>query len=129
MGSEPDKFDSESSSLRSDSLGQKLGEEVAERLRSVKNPAERRTLAKLLREIAELPLEQTRAALEVSATIAGVSLRVSIEFLRAVPDAGRILEPAELRAWGELGRRLTMAEVEEGVSFFAAGVGEFEKVP
>src|SRR5882724_3061328 len=129
MGSEPDKFDSESSSLRSDSLGQKLGEEIDERLRSVKNPAERRTLANLLRQIEKLPLEQTRAALEISATIAGVSLRASIEFLRAVPDAVRILEGAELRAWGEMGRRLTMSEVEDGVSFFATGVGEFEKVP
>jgi nitric oxide reductase NorD protein len=106
-----------------------FGEEIDERLRSVKNPAERRTLANLLREIGKLPLEHTRAALEISAAIAGVSLRASFEFLRAVPDAARILEPAELRAWGEMGRRLTMSEVEDGVSFFALAVGDFEKVP
>ena len=40
-----------------------------------------------------------------------------------------VLEPAELRAWGELGRRLTMTDVETGVSFFIAGLGEFVKVP
>ena len=118
-----------SDEIQKNKLTEQIDAEVAERLRSVRNPAEQRTLANLLREIGKLPLEQTRAALEVSAMIAGVSLRASIEFLRAVPDAARILEPAELRAWGEMGRRLTMSEVEEGVSFFAAGVGDFERVP
>src|SRR6266851_7872810 len=113
----------------SDSLHDQLGEEIDARLRSVKNPTERRTIAGLLREISHLPLEHTRAALETSAAIAGVSLRASIEFLRAVPGAAQVLEPAELRAWGEVGRRLTMAEVEDGVSFFGAGPGEFAQVP
>jgi nitric oxide reductase NorD protein len=102
--------------------------EIDERLRSVKNPTERRTIARLLREIGTLPLEQTRAALETSALVAAVSLRASIEFLRAAPGVAQVLEPAELRAWGELGRRLTMTDVESGVSFFSAGAGEFALV-
>lgn len=103
--------------------------EIDERLRSIKSPTERRTLAGLLREIGRLPIEHTRAALETSAAIAAVSLRASIEFLRATPDVARVLEPAEIRAWGELGRRLTMSDVETGVSYFTAGVHEFAKVP
>jgi DNA-binding transcriptional MerR regulator len=106
-----------------------LDDEISERLRSVKNPAERRTIARLLRAITALPIEQTGAALETSALIAAVSLRASIEFLRAVPGTVQILEPAELRAWGELGRRLTMTDVETGVSFFTAGIGDLERVP
>jgi nitric oxide reductase NorD protein len=39
------------------------------------------------------------------------------------------LEAAELRAWGELGRRLTMTEVEDGISFFVAGLTDFDGVP
>jgi hypothetical protein len=106
-----------------------LHEEISERIRAIKNPAERRTIAGLLREISRLPLEHTRAALETSATIAAVSLRGSIEFLRVVPEVAKVLEPAELRAWGELGRRLTMSDVETGVSFLVAGIGEFAQVP
>lgn len=106
-----------------------LSEEIDEHLRAVKNPTERQTIARLLREISRLPLEHTRAALETSATIAAVSLRASIEFLRAVPRVAKIFDPAELRAWGELGRRLAMSDVETGVSFFTAGAGEFAKVP
>jgi hypothetical protein len=118
-----------SDETHNDNPSDPFGEEIDERLRAVKNPTERRTIAGLLREIGRLPLEQTRAALETSAAIAGVSLRASIEFLRAAPEVADVLEPAELRAWGELGRRLTMGEVENGVSFFTAGVGEFTNVP
>jgi len=106
-----------------------LSEEIDEHLRAVKNPTERRTIARLLREISQLPLDHTRAALETSAGVAAVSLRASIEFLRAVPQVVKILDPAELRAWGELGRRLAMSDVETGISFFTAGADEFERVP
>src|SRR5439155_3952605 len=41
----------------------------------------------------------------------------------------QVLEAAELRAWGEVGRRLTMAKVEDGVNFFVAGLAEFDFVP
>jgi nitric oxide reductase NorD protein len=118
-----------SDEIQNDHQSEIFDEEIDERLRLVKNPTERRTIAGLLREIGHLPLEQTRAALETSAAIAGVSLRASIEFLRAAPGVAQVLEPAELRAWGELGRRLTMNEVENGVSFFASGLAEFSSVP
>ena len=106
-----------------------VGEDLDERLRSVESPSERRTIARLLGKISHLSLEHTRAVLETAAAIAGVSLRASIEFLRAAPEAAQILEPPEVRAWGELGRRLTMSEVESGISFFTSGVEEFSKVP
>ncbi|HEX5705523.1 MAG TPA: VWA domain-containing protein [Pyrinomonadaceae bacterium] len=106
-----------------------LAGQIEEHLRSVKNPQERRTVAELLRAASHLPLEHMRAAIETSASVAGVSLRASIEFLRATPDAARVLEPAELRAWGELGRRLTTNDVESGISFFSAGTTDFARVP
>jgi hypothetical protein len=118
-----------SDEINHDNPSDPIGEEIDERLRSIKNPTERRTIAGLLREIGGLPLEQTRAALETSAVIAGVSLRASIEFLRAAPVVALVLEPPELRAWGELGRRLTMSDVESGVTLFTSGPGEFSNVP
>src|SRR5205823_9881069 len=106
-----------------------LDEQIHEHLKSVKSPSDRKKIAGLVRQLTKLPLDHTRAALETSATLAAVSLRASIEFLRAAPDVSQILESAELRAWGELGRRLTMSDVESGVAFFTAGVSEFAKVP
>ena len=77
---------------------QDFDQELREHLSAVKNPAERRTIAGLVREIGKLPLDHARSALEASASIAAVSLRASIEFLRAAPGASQILEPAELRS-------------------------------
>ncbi|HEX6626115.1 MAG TPA: VWA domain-containing protein [Pyrinomonadaceae bacterium] len=109
---------------------QRLDKELRERLRSVQSAAERRTIAGLARAVGKLPADVARAALEVSAGLAaGVSLRAGVEFLRAAPEAGRVLDAEELRAWGEMGRRLAMADAETGAAFFAAGVGELEEVP
>jgi nitric oxide reductase NorD protein len=91
--------------------------------------SERQSFLRLTRELASLPLEQSATALETSAAIAGISLRASIEFLRAAPAAAEVLEAAELRSWGELGRRLAMGDVETAITFFAAGVGGLKDIP
>lgn len=124
MNSNPDK-----SSCAADGQDPPFDSEISERVRAVKNPAERRTVARLLSRLSALPFEHTRAALETSALIAAVSVRASIEFLRVVSEVAQVLEPAELRAWGELGRRLTMSDIESGVSFFVSGAGKFAEVP
>lgn len=103
--------------------------EFFEHLRPVKSAAERQSVVELTRDLARLPLDQAAAALEASATIAGVSLRASIGFLRAAPEAAHILEASELRAWGEMGRRLAMGDVETAITFFVAGVNDLRTVP
>lgn len=91
--------------------------------------AERQSFLELTRSIAGLPLDQAAAILETSAAIAAISLRAGIEFLRAAPAAANILQPAELRLWGEMGRRLAMADYESAIAFFAAGVEPLRIVP
>jgi hypothetical protein len=91
--------------------------------------AERQSFLELTRSIAGLPLDQTAAVLETSAAIAGISLRAGIEFLRAAPAASHILQPAEMRSWGEMGRRLAMADYESAISFFDEGVEPLRAVP
>ena len=91
--------------------------------------AERQSFLKLTRELASLPLDKSAAALETSAAIAGISLRASIEFLRAAPAAAEVLEAAELRSWGDLGRRLAMSDVESAITFFTEGVTELKDTP
>ena len=91
--------------------------------------AERQSFLELTRSIAGLPLDQAAAVLETSAAIASISLRAGIEFLRAAPAASHILQPAEMRSWGEMGRRLAMADYESAISFFAEGVESLRAVP
>jgi hypothetical protein len=129
MNENENQFDESVPEGEETSISELFESAFQERLRSVKSVTERRTIAGLARELGMLPADAARAALETSASIAGVSLRASIEFLRAAPDAARVLEAAELRAWGEMGRRLAMGDVETAVSFFFAGVDELKTVP
>lgn len=83
----------------------------------------------LAASLGRLPADKRRAAVEVSAALAGVSLRVSREFVEAVPRAAAILSADDLRAWGEFGRRLAMGNAELGSSFFNSGVEGLATVP
>ena len=91
--------------------------------------AERKSFLELTRQLTALPLEHAAAALETSAAIASISLRAGVEFLRAVPAAAQTFQPAAIKLWGELGRRLAMSDYEGAVSFFADGVSRFAEVP
>jgi hypothetical protein len=102
---------------------------LRERLRAVRDAGERRTIAGLLREAGALPVDVARAALEVGAGLAALSLRAGVDFLRQVPEAARVLDAEELRAWGEMGRRLSMADAETGAAFITSGAGELAEVP
>jgi hypothetical protein len=106
-----------------------LERELRERLRSVRSASERRTIAGLAREIGKLPTDVARAALEVGAGLASLSLRAGVDFLRVVPEAAQVLDAEELRAWGEMGRRLVGADVETGTAFLASGASELAAVP
>jgi nitric oxide reductase NorD protein len=119
-------FDSEEESRDE---GRPLERELRERLRAVRDAGERRTIAGLLREAGRLPVDVARAALEVSAGLASLSLRAGVDFLRAMPEAARVLDAEELRAWGELARRLVMADAETGAAFIATGAAGLVEVP
>ncbi len=89
----------------------------------------KQTFTGLAKRLTRLSSEQKRAALESSASLAGVSLRVSREFVEAVPKAAKILSADDLRNWAELGRRLAMGNAELGAKFFSDGVGGLKFVP
>src|ERR1700750_1667840 len=121
-------FDSEDEK-REGEEARPLERELRERLRSVRSVSERRTIAGLAREIGKLPAPVARAALEVGAGVASLSLRAGVDFLRVVPEAAQVLDAGELRAWGEMGRRLVMADVETGTAFLSSGAAELADVP
>ncbi len=101
---------------------------MAENENESQNP-KKQTFTGLARRLGKLPNEKKIAALEMSAALAGVSLRVSREFVEAVPKAAKILEAEDLRSWAEMGRRLAMANADLGANFFMRGVNDFKKVP
>ncbi|MEO7673149.1 MAG: VWA domain-containing protein [Pyrinomonadaceae bacterium] len=90
---------------------------------------EKQTFTGLAARLGQLPADKRRAALEISAALAGVSLRVSRVFVEAVPKAAKILTADDIRNWGEMGRRLAMGDAETGVQYFAKGVNGLGNIP
>ena len=89
----------------------------------------KQTFTGLAKRLSRLPSDKKRAALEMSAALAGVSLYASREFVEAVPKASKILSADDLRNWAEMGRRLSMGNADSGAGFFAKGVGGLKKIP
>ena len=90
---------------------------------------QKQTFPGLAKRLGRLPADKRRAALEVSAALAGVSLRVSREFVEAVPLAAKILSADDLRNWGEMGRRFAMGNAGVGARFFTSGVSQLASLP
>ena len=93
------------------------------------NEEKKNTFTGLAARLGRLPADKRRVALEMSAALAAISLRVSREFVEAVPQASKVLSADDLRTWAELGRRLAMGSAAAGTSYFAAGVDGLKKVP
>jgi nitric oxide reductase activation protein len=89
----------------------------------------KQTFTNLARRLGKLPNDKKMIALEMSATLAGVSLRVSREFVEAVPKAAKILSADDIRNWAEMGRRLAMTSADSGANFFIGGINDLKKVP
>ncbi|MBA2736201.1 MAG: hypothetical protein H0U50_05345, partial [Pyrinomonadaceae bacterium] len=96
---------------------------------SENNLEQKETFTGLAKKLTRLSSEQKRAALEMSASLAGISLRVSREFVEAVPKAARILSADDLRNWAEMGRRLAMGSADSGAKFFTDGVNSLKAIP
>ena len=115
--------------MNSDPTDDSFKQELEKQFPSARSVAERQSILELTRGLTRLSLNSSSAILETAAAIAAVSLRAAIEFLRAAPAAADVLEVADLRAWGEMGRRLAMGDVENSISFFVAGVEDLKSVP
>jgi hypothetical protein len=115
--------------MNSDPQDESFEQALEKQFPSARSVAERQSVLELTRGLTRLPLTISSAILETSANIAGISLRAAIEFLRAAPAAAEVLDVANLKAWGELGRRLAIGDVETAVSFFIAGVDDLKTVP
>ena len=83
----------------------------------------------LARRLSRLPAEKKKVSLEMSASLAAVSLKVSREFVEAVPKAAKILSADDLRDWAEMGRKVAMANADLGVEFFQTGVPKLRNIP
>ena len=85
------------------------------------------SLTGLAAKLGRLPAEKRKVALEMSASLAAVSLKASRAFVEAVPKASKLLSVDDLRDWAELGRRLAMADPDMAVEYFESGTDKLKK--
>jgi nitric oxide reductase NorD protein len=93
------------------------------------NGQKRNSLTNLAKSLGSLSPEHKKIALEMSASLAGVSLRVGKDFVEAVPRAATVLSPEHLRLWAEYGRKLAMGNVELGSEFFYKDLSGLRLIP
>ncbi len=108
---------------------QPLENAVRERLSASRTLSEQKTFVQLARSLSKLPAERARAALEIGAASASINWRLGVEFLRAAPEAALVLDAETLRQWSEIGKRLSVTDIERGAEFYARGVRDLCNVP
>jgi hypothetical protein len=76
------------------------------------------TLDNIMVKLHLIPADRIFLVLDLTTSLAAISLRSSVEFLMIVPEIARILEQSELRAWGEIGKRLASTNPDAAIEFF-----------
>ena len=78
----------------------------------------RGTIESLALKMGVLPSERAWVAVDIGASLAGISLKATVEFFRAAPEVARLLDNDDVRAWAELGRRIALNNADEAGEFF-----------
>lgn len=76
------------------------------------------TLDNIMVKLHLIPADRILLVLDLTTSLAAISLRASIEFLMIVPEIARVLGQNELRAWGEIGKRLASTNPDAAIEFF-----------
>ncbi|MBI4851201.1 MAG: VWA domain-containing protein [Acidobacteria bacterium] len=76
------------------------------------------TLDNIMVKLHLIPADRILLVLDLTTSLAAISLRSSVEFLMVVPEIARTIEQSELRAWGEIGKRLASTNPDSAIEFF-----------
>lgn len=87
--------------------------------------ATRGTIEALAMKMGVLPSERAWVAVDIGASLASISLKVTIEFFKAAPEVARLLENGDVRAWAELGRKIALNNADEAGDFFRSSAEVF----
>jgi hypothetical protein len=95
-----------------------IEKEVKKRLRKHLKGVASSTLESLAKRIGGLPYEGVLLTTDIGVALAANNLRVAVEFLKAAPEVSRLIEPGDMRVWGEAGKRLPATSVDTATEFF-----------
>lgn len=91
--------------------------------------ATRGTIEALALKMGINPSERAWVAVDIGASLAGISLKTTVDFFKAAPEVARLLENDDVRAWAELGRRVALHNAEEASEFFRSSDETLAAIP
>jgi nitric oxide reductase NorD protein len=87
------------------------------------------TIENLVKRMGGLPYERVLLTTDIGASLAATNLRAAVEMLKAAPEVSRLIDVADLRVWGEVGKRLSATSVDSAASFFQESAKVLEAIP
>src|SRR2546426_12721568 len=78
------------------------------------------TIENIVKRLGALPYERVLLATDIGGTLAATNLRAAVEMLRTIPEVSRLIEPSDIRIWGEAGKRLSATSNESAMNFFGS---------
>jgi len=87
------------------------------------------TIENLVKRMGGLPYERVLLATDIAAALAASNLRASVEMLKAAPEVSKLIESADIRVWGEIGKRLSATSVDGAITFFQASADSLQAIP
>ena len=87
------------------------------------------TVDSLSKRLRSLPRERLSLTVDLLISIASVNLKAAVEMLRAVPEVSQLIDAADVRVWGEVGKRLAATSVDCATSFFQSSSETLSSLP
>jgi nitric oxide reductase NorD protein len=106
-------------------LEKEVKKQLKKHFRGVGGP----TIENLVKRMGGLPYEKVLLTTDIGVMLAGTNLRAGVEMLRAAPEVSRLIEAADLRVWGEVGKRLSATSADTAVSFFQSSAEILDSIP
>jgi len=86
------------------------------------------TLESIVKKLRTMPRDRVSVAMDLAISLAGVNLKSSVEMLKEAPEVSNLIEPADMRIWGEIGRRLAATSADTATGFFQTSGATLESV-
>ncbi|HKS43461.1 MAG TPA: hypothetical protein VJX74_22795, partial [Blastocatellia bacterium] len=95
-----------------------MEKEISKKLRKHLKGITASTLEALAKRLGVLPYERVLLTTDIGIALATTNLRGAVEMLKAAPEVSRLIAAADMRVWGEIGKRLSATSVESAMGFF-----------
>jgi hypothetical protein len=108
-----------------DELQKEVKKQLRKHFKGVGGP----TIENLVKRLGALPYETVLLTTDIGVMLAGANLRAGVEMLRAAPEVSRLIDVADIRVWGEAGKRISATSSESAAGFFQSSAAILEAIP